>query len=48
MLQTTDRQKTIQRLKGKLFAAYEYLLNHGDLESAEKVKQLAKKLVNEE
>lgn len=48
MIETTDRQTTIQRLKGKLVAAYEYLLNHKDTENVAKVKQLAGKLVDEE
>ncbi len=48
MIQTTNRQVTIQSLKGKLLAAYEYLIEHSDQENAEKVKQLAGKLVNEE
>jgi ribosome biogenesis GTPase A len=48
MIQTTNRQVTIQSLKGKLLAAYEYLIEHSDQENAEKVKQLAGKFVNEE
>ncbi|WP_378957035.1 dynamin family protein [Pelosinus sp. sgz500959] len=48
MIQTTNRQMTIQTLQGKLLAAYEYLIEHNDQENAVKVKQLAGKLVNEE
>jgi small GTP-binding protein len=48
MIQTADRQETIRTLKGKLLTAYEYLLNHHDQENAGKVKQLARKLQNEE
>jgi len=48
MIQTGNRQMTIQSLKGKLLAAYEYLVEHNDQENAGKVKQLAGKLVNEE
>lgn len=35
-------------LKGKLLTAYEYLIEHKNAESAQKVKQLAAKLVNGE
>ncbi|SEJ86442.1 Dynamin family protein [Propionispira arboris] len=48
MVQTTERQVEIRSLKGKLLAAYEYLVEHKDQENAEKVKQLADKLMNEE
>ena len=48
MIQTGTRQGTIRALKGKLLAAYEYLVEHNDQENAVKVKQLADKLVNEE
>lgn len=48
MIQTANRQVTIQSLKGKLLAAYEYLEEHNDQENAVKVKHLAGKLVNEE
>ncbi|SFM01197.1 dynamin family protein [Pelosinus propionicus] len=48
MNHTANHQVTIRSLKGKLLAAYEYLLGHNDQENAEKVKQLAGKLVNEE
>jgi small GTP-binding protein len=48
MIQTANRQVTIRSLKGKLLAAYEYLVEHNDQENAVKVKQLAGKLVNEE
>lgn len=48
MIQTGNREGTIQALKGKLLAAYEYLVEHNDQENATKIKQLAGKLVNEE
>lgn len=48
MIQTASRQMTIRSLKGKLLAAYEYLLEQRDQVNAEKVKQLAGKLVQEE
>ncbi|CUH96639.1 hypothetical protein P22_2729 [Propionispora sp. 2/2-37] len=48
MLKTANRQVTIRSLKGKLLAAYEYLLERKDQENAEKVKHLAGKLVHEE
>ncbi|GBG55594.1 GTPase [Sporomusaceae bacterium FL31] len=48
MIQTANRQMTIRSLKGRLLAAYEYLVEHNDQENAGKVKQLAGKLVNEE
>ncbi|MBP2637861.1 MAG: Dynamin family protein, partial [Firmicutes bacterium] len=48
MIQTANRQLTIRSLKGKLLAAYEYLVEHNDQENAVKVKQLAGKLANEE
>jgi len=48
MIQTANRQTTIGSLKGKLLAAYEYLVERNDQENAAKVKQLAGKLVNEE
>ncbi|QJW47572.1 Dynamin family protein [bacterium BFN5] len=48
MIQSANRQMTIRSLKGRLLAAYEYLVEHNDQENAEKVKQLAGKLVNEE
>ncbi len=48
MIQTANHQVTIQSLKGKLLAVYEYLVEHNDQENAGKVKQLADKLVNEE
>ena len=44
MIQTANRQVTIQSLKGKLLAAYEYLVEHNDQENAGKVKQLAGKV----
>jgi len=48
MIQTGNRQVAIRSLKGKLLAAYEYLVEHNDQGNAVKVKQLAGKLVNEE
>lgn len=48
MILTANRQVTIRSLKGKLLAAYEYLVEHNDQGNAGKVKQLAGKLVNEE
>lgn len=48
MIQTGNRQMTIQALQGKLLAAYEYLVGRKDQENAEKVKQLAGKLANKE
>ena len=48
MIQTGNRQMTIQSLKGKLLAVYEYLVEHNDQDNGVKVKQLAAKLVNEE
>jgi len=48
MIQTANRQVTMQALKGKLLAAYEYLIEHNDQENAGKVKELAGKVVNGE
>lgn len=48
MIQTANRQEAIQALKGKISAAYEYLIEHKDRENAEKVKQLAGKLASGE
>ena len=48
MIQTANRHATIRSLKGKILAAYKYLIEHNDQEDAKKVKQLAGKLVNEE
>ena len=48
MSQTANRQMTIQSLRSKLLATYEYLIEHNDLENGVKVKQLAGKLVNDE
>ena len=48
MIQTEKHQDSMQSLKGKLLAAYEYLVEHNDQQNAEKVKELAGKLVNEE
>jgi small GTP-binding protein len=48
MIQTENRQETVQSLKGKLLTSYKYLIEHQDDENAGKVKQLAEKLANEE
>jgi small GTP-binding protein len=48
MIQTENRQETIQTLRGKFLTSYKYLLEHQDDENAGKVKQLAEKLTNEE
>ncbi|WP_346355259.1 dynamin family protein [Azotosporobacter soli] len=48
MLQTANRQAAIRALKGKLLAAYEYLIACKDQENGNKVKELAGKLLKEE
>lgn len=48
MVQTANQQDTIQALKSKITAIYGYLNKQGDVENAEKTKQLAKKLENRE
>lgn len=48
MVKTANWQETVQTLKSKIAAIYEYLLQNGDLENAEKIKQLAKKLEDRE
>lgn len=48
MIQTANRQVSIQSLKGKLLAAYAYLTAHNDQENAGKVKELAGKVIHEE
>ena len=48
MVQTAITQETILSLKNKVLALYEYLIDQGDTENAEKTKQLAKKLQNRE
>ncbi|CRK83865.1 dynamin family protein [Neobacillus massiliamazoniensis] len=48
MVQTTYSQETVQTLKSKMIAIYEYFIQQNDLSNAEKVKQLAKKLENQE
>lgn len=48
MLQATYTKETYQSLKGKLFSAYKYLLAQDDPANAEKVRQLAQKLLNKE
>ena len=44
MLPNADCQITIENLKGKLSAAYEYLINNNDDKNAQKTAQLAEKL----
>ncbi len=44
MVKTANPNETIQTLKQKIVTFYEYLLRQNDLDQAEKVKQLAKKL----
>ncbi|MDP4083504.1 MAG: dynamin family protein [Bacillota bacterium] len=48
MAQIANHQETIQPLRGRLAAIYEYLINQDDVENAEKTKQLAQKLENSE
>ncbi len=48
MLPNIDRQITIENLKGKLSAAYEYLTNANDDKNAKKAAQLAEKLFSHE
>jgi GTPase Era involved in 16S rRNA processing len=48
MVQTAKQQETIQALKSKITAIYGYLIEQGDVENAEKTKQLAMKLENRE
>lgn len=48
MVKTANPNETIQTLKQKIVLIYEYLMKQNDTENAEKVKQLAKKLVNRE
>lgn len=48
MIQTANQQETIQTLKGRILAVYEYLLEQKDTENAEKIKQLSNKLANKE
>ncbi|GHH98249.1 dynamin family protein [Neobacillus kokaensis] len=48
MVKTANPNETIQTLKQKIVLLYEYLMEKNDIENAEKVKQLAKKLVNRE
>jgi small GTP-binding protein len=48
MVQTTKQQETIQTLSNKIIALYDYLKENGDIENAEKTKQLAKKLASKE
>lgn len=46
MVKTSNLNETIETLKQKITLTYEYLIKRDDFESAGKVKQLAKKLVN--
>lgn len=48
MVKTANANETIPTLKRKIVLLYEYLVEQKDSENAEKVKQLAKKLVNRE
>jgi GTPase Era involved in 16S rRNA processing len=48
MVQTANQRITIQELKSKLMAIYEYLTIKNDNENREKVRQLARKLENRE
>lgn len=48
MLPNADCQITIENLKGKLSAAYEYLINNNDDKNAQKTAQLAEKLFSHE
>ncbi len=48
MIQTANQQDTIQALKSRITAIYGYLSEQGDVENAEKIKQLAKKLESRE
>ncbi|KGM45888.1 dynamin family protein [Neobacillus niacini] len=48
MVQTANKQETLTSLKNRILALYEYLIKNGDIENAEKTKQLAKKLQNRE
>jgi GTPase Era involved in 16S rRNA processing len=48
MVQTANQRQTIQALKSKLMAIYEYLTIKNDTENREKVRQLARKLENKE
>ena len=48
MLQTMNRPADLRTLKGKLAAAYDYVLAHQDSDNAAKIKQLAGKLAQQE
>ncbi|MCM3566853.1 dynamin family protein [Neobacillus mesonae] len=48
MLKTAKQNETIKTLKQKIVLLYEYFIEQNDIENAEKVKQLAKKLANQE
>ncbi|WP_110955935.1 dynamin family protein [Anaerosinus massiliensis] len=48
MIQTEHCKLTLQALKGKLLAAYEYLMEEQDQQNADKIKQLASKLIHKE
>lgn len=47
-MQEKQNQRTLQSLKGRIHAAYQYLVENKDQENAGKVKQLAQKLTAEE
>ncbi|WP_040208436.1 dynamin family protein [Neobacillus jeddahensis] len=48
MVQTAKQQETVQTLKQKIASIYEFLLEQQDMVQADKVKQLARKLENQE
>ncbi|NRD80514.1 dynamin family protein [Bacillus sp. BRMEA1] len=48
MIKTTNPDVTTETLKNTISSLYSYFIEHSDVESAGKVKQLAKKLVNRE
>ncbi|MBV7508010.1 dynamin family protein [Bacillus sp. sid0103] len=48
MVKTANQEVAIQTLKTKIVSIYEYLLDQGDLEQSQKMKQLANKLENRE
>ena len=48
MVQKAKLKETQQSVKNKIIAIYEYLMERQDVENAEKVKQLARKLKNRE
>ncbi|WP_423798906.1 dynamin family protein [Neobacillus sp. SAB-20_R2A] len=48
MIKIADQNETIQTLKQKIIAIYEYLMEQNDVQNAQKIKQLARKLENRE